>query len=74
LYNNTWDSGIVDLEDYEVNDRKNTEVFKLPYKDPNNINTYPDSENVDDSGYNLNNNQFTDNTFADADGDISPIT
>lgn len=74
LYDNTWDSGIVDLDGYDVSDRKNTELFRLPYKDSNNIGTYPDSEDVDNAGYNLNDNQFTNDTFADADGDSSPIT
>ena len=74
LYNKWWDSGDTDLDDYDVNNRKNTEIFKLPYKDPNNVDTYPDSSNVDDVGYDINNNQFTNNTFADADGDSSPIT
>lgn len=73
LYDRIWDGRDADAVTYDANNFVLKPLFKYPFKDPNQDFTFPDGGDVDDAGFDVNDSQFTNDTFADPEDPFEPF-
>lgn len=73
LYDRIWDGRDVDNSDYDANNFVLKPLFRYPFKDPNQDFTYPDGGDTDDPGFDSNDAQFDNDTFADSESPWEPF-
>ena len=72
FYDRVWDAGLIS-DTYNPDQFKHSEFFKYPFKDTNQIGTFSDNGDLNQSGYDPNNFKFTDDSVADPDEAFNPL-